>query len=102
MFSFFFRRDFPVDKLVLAGVVGKGLHDVGPGPKELPVELLDGLWVLDCGLGGPGPGLDVASLLQLEYEASISDDRAGSQTLKNVLHNKMFRQMTIINGRKGC
>ena len=66
------------------------------------MELSDGVRMLHRGLGGPGPGLDVASLLQLEHEASISDDRAGSQTLKNVLHNKMFRQMTIINGRKGC
>ena len=69
---------FPVGQLVLASVVGEGLHHVGSGAEELPVELLDGLGVLHRGLGGPGPGLDVASLLQLENEASISNNRAGS------------------------
>ena len=78
-------KHFPVCEFVLAGVVGEGLHHVGPCAQELPVELLDGLRVLHCGLGGPGPRLDVASLLKLEYEPSISDNRPGSQTLKNVL-----------------
>ena len=65
------------------------LHDVGPRPEELPVELSDGIRMLHRGLGGPGPGLDVASLLQLEHEASISDDRAGGESLENSL-NSLF------------
>ena len=79
---------FPVGELVLAGVVGEGLHHVAPGAEELPVELLDSLRVFHRGLGGPGPGLDVASLLQLKYKASISNNRASSETLKNVLYRK--------------
>ena len=77
-----------VDELVLAGVEGEGLHDVGPGSQELPVQLLDGLGLLHGGLGGPGPGLDVASLLQLKHKTAISYDWASGQALKNSLHRR--------------
>ena len=52
------------------------------------MKLLDSLRVLHRGLGGPGPGLDVASLLQLEHEPAISDDWAGCETLENSLVNR--------------
>ena len=29
----------PVLQFVITGVEGEGLHDVGPGPQELPVQL---------------------------------------------------------------
>ena len=61
------------------------LHDVGPGSEELPVQLPHGLRVLHRGLGGPGTSLDVAALLKLKHEASISDDGTGGQALQNTL-----------------
>ena len=90
---------FPVGELVLAGVVGEGLHHVAPGSEELPVKLLDSLRVLHRGLGGPGPGLDVASLLQLKHKTAISYDWASGQALKNSLHRR--ESVSTARGRHG-
>ena len=63
------------------------------------MQLPHGLRVLHRGLGGPGPRLDVAALLKLKHEASISDDGTGGKALQNTLNCLPIKEY-LVNTKK--
>jgi hypothetical protein len=55
------------------GIVGQGLHNVRAGPNELPVQLAQGLRIIEHYLWNIRPSLEVSAALKLEEIAFCTE-----------------------------
>jgi hypothetical protein len=70
-----------IGELLPVRVVGQRHHDVGAGPQELPVQLADGVRLIQDDFGNERARLDVAAPLELEDVALGADHDAVRQAL---------------------